>query len=182
VYFDSHPELFVKDGLMLHIAPEHGLGRKLSAQARQSGMRYRDGGITGIGEKHIDLLDLPMDDASVTLVYCCHVLNSLQDDRVAMNEVFRVLHPDGVAILQVPAFHQGSTTVETHGLAERMSTFGDEGIYRCYTNDDYEARLRAAGFQVKAFRADDVGDDLVQRFQLKREVLHLCRKPGGILA
>ena len=82
-------------------------------------------------------------------------------------------------ILQVPAFHEGLTTLETHSAEERVETFGDDGIYRCYTNDDYEARLRAAGFAVEAFRADEVADNLVQRYQLKREVLHLCRKRDG---
>jgi hypothetical protein len=151
VYLDSHPELFVEDGLMLHVAPEFGLGRTLSAQARRFGMRYRAGGISGVGDTYIDLLNLPFENSSVGLVYCCHVLNS----------------------------HQGLTTLESHNAAERMDTFGDDGIYRCYTNEDYEARLRAAGFAVKAFRADDVADNLVQRYQLKREVLHLCRKRDG---
>jgi len=132
-----------------------------------------------VGDRHIDLLDLPFADSSVSLVYCCHVLNSLQDDRAAMREVFRVLHPEGLAILQVPAFHQGVTTLETNSAQERMATFGDDGIYRCYTNDDYEARLRSTGFEVRAFRASDVAPGLVEYHQLKREVLHLCRKPHG---
>jgi SAM-dependent methyltransferase len=176
VFFDTHPELFFRGGLLLHVAPEPGLGQKLAERARESGMTYRCGGITGVGDQYVDLLSLPFDTDSISLVYCCHVLNALQEDTAAMREIHRVLHPEGVALLQVPAFYQGATTLETNGLEDRMAAFGDEGIYRCYTNADYEARLRVAGFEVRAFRASDVADDLVQRYQLKREILHVCRK------
>lgn len=181
VYFDTHPQLFLRDGILLHVAPELGLGRRLAHRAIHTGMHYRAGSITGTGEQYIDLLDLPFADASVALVYCCHVLNSLQDDLAAMREVFRVLRPDGSAILQVPAFHQGATTLETHSREERMAAFGDDGISRCYTNADYESRLQSVGFEVIAFRAGEVSDQLVAHLQLKREILHICRKPKSQL-
>ena len=146
---------------------------------RRVGLTYRAGSISGHGDQHIDLLDLPFDNHSIAAIYCCHVLNSLQDDRAAMREVARVLHPDGVAFLQVPAFYSGATTLETNSAAERMATFGDDGIYRCYTNDDYEGRLRETGFEVSAFRASDVTPGQVQYHQLKNEVMHICRHPRG---
>jgi SAM-dependent methyltransferase len=142
-------------------------------------MRYRDGDLSGVGQRHLNLLDLPIASGSIALVYCCHVLNCMADDYRAMHELYRVLDPDGLAILQVPAFHQGASTLETSSGAERMAIFGDNSIYRCYTNDDYEARLRSVGFEVNAFQASDVSNELVNYHQLKCEVLHLCRKPRG---
>lgn len=177
--YERRPQLFVDGGLLLHIAPEPGLGARLAGMARRHGMHYRSGDIRGVGEARLDILDLPLTDGSVHLFYCCHVLNALQDDRAAMREVFRVLHPDGVAILQVPAFHTGATTLETHGADERRAVFGDDGIYRIYTDADYRARLAATGFEVSVFSHDDLPASLVQRCQLKREFLHLCRKPQG---
>lgn len=174
-YFANHPELFAANGVFVHIAPEPGLGRRLGQFARRAGTCYRAGSITGQGDQYLDLLKLPFAAASVTAMYCCHVLNSMQEDRDAMREIKRVMHPQGIALLQVPAFYNGTTTIETHSIEERLRVFGDAGISRCYTNDDYEKRLRDAGFAVTAFRADELPQELVQRLALKHEVLHICR-------
>jgi len=139
-------------------------------------MTYRSGGITGSGEHYLDIRELPFDDGSVQLIYCCHVLNAMQEDRQAMGELFRVLDSRGTALLQVPAFHTGATTLETHSLEERLQVFHDEGIFRCYTDADYVARLQATGFAVQSFRAGDLAAKDVRRFSLKAEVLHVCRR------
>lgn len=179
MYFESSPELFVRGGLFVHIAPEPGLMRVLQRLTARAGMQYRWGGIAGIGEHRLDLLDLPFEDGTVDAMYCCHVLNSLQEDRAAMREVRRVMRPGGMALLQVPAFFAGATTLETNGSQERLAAFADEGIFRCYTNDDYEARLREAGFRVEAFRAATLAPDFVAKQALKQEVLHVCRPAEG---
>ena len=178
-YCAIHPEVFVAGGKLVHVAPEAGLGLQLSRWAEAAGMGYRSGDIRDPEERRLDILHLPFADGSVHLFYCCHVLNALQDDLAAMREVFRVLHPEGLAILQVPAFYGGATTLEARTPAERLSIFADELVYRNYTDADYRERLRAAGFLVTSFDACDLPADLVQRLQLKKEVVHLCRKPGA---
>lgn len=178
VYFDTHPDVFTRDGVFVHIAPEPGLKQMLQRKTERVGMQYRWGGITGVGEHRLDLLDLPFEDGTVDAMYCCHVLNCLQEDRAAMLEVRRVVRPGGVALLQVPAFFAGATTLETNGLQERLAAFADEGIFRCYTNEDYEARLRESGFHAEAFRASALVPVLVARQALKQEVLHVCRPVG----
>jgi hypothetical protein len=175
IYFDRHPGLFIRDGLLVHVAPEPGLGPWLRERAQKQGMRYRAGGISGTGETYLDLRQLPFADGGVDLVYCCHVLNSMDEDRDAMREVRRVLSPRGVAVLQVPAFEAGPNTVETSGPADRLRVFGDEGISRRYTNEDFMNRLRAAGFAVAEYRADSLTPAECERQQLKLEHLHACR-------
>jgi SAM-dependent methyltransferase len=174
-FFASHDSIWLPGGLLVHIAPEPALGRRLATLSRQHGMRYVAGGLNGVGPSRMDILALPFADQSVHLIYCCHVLNCLQDDRRAMSEVRRVLHPEGLAILQVPAFHLGDTTFETNGQADRMAAFGDDGIHRCYTDEDYQSRLRASGFQVDVFSACMLPATQVQKHELKRETMHLCR-------
>jgi hypothetical protein len=90
-----------------------------------------------------------------------------------------VLHPDGIALLQVPAFHPGQTTLETNSRDDRLRCFHDDGIYRCYTDADYVLRLSEAGFTVIHFRADDFSPEEIRRYSLKKEVLHVCVKPGA---
>ena len=174
-YFNEHPEIYRDGGTFVHIAAEAGLGPYLAGLAQHRGMRYRCGDVKGVGESHLDLLALPFADGSVHMLYACHVLNSLQEDRAAMREVRRVLHPDGVAILQVPAFCTADDTIETHGHEERMRAFADDGIYRCYTNADYEQRLQASGFTVECVRAASFPAEQVRKAALKQEILHACR-------
>jgi hypothetical protein len=176
LYFQANPSLFRVGGVLLHIAPEQELGLRLRQWAQRRAMEYRSGSISGTGQQHLDLRRLPSADGSIDLIYCCHVLNAMQEDREAMREVFRVLHLEGTAVLQVPAFHTGQTTLETSSREDRLRVFSDEGIYRCYTDADYIARLSEAGFFVSRFTARQCGPEQVRRSSLKSEVLHVCRK------
>lgn len=178
VFFARHQSLFRAGGLMVHVAPEPELRRRLRKRTAIEGMQYRSGAINGGGDQFLDILALPISVNSVDLFYCCHVLNALQDDRSAMREVLRVLHPQGTAVLQVPAYHCGASTLETHSRAERLRVFQDDGIYRCYTPQDYVDRLQETGFIVETFRASLLPASIVRRYALKDEVLHVCRKPG----
>ncbi len=162
--------------MLVHIAPEPELGKRLRLKSGLAGMTYRAGNISGTGEASLDIRSLPFADGEVGLIYCCHVLNCLQEDRVAMREVFRVLSDRGVALLQVPAYYKGTSTLETNTRDERLAAFSDEGIFRNYTGANYVERLESAGFEVTKFSANDLPEAAVRQFQLKREVLHVCRK------
>ena len=178
LYFLQHPGVFLPGGRIVHVAPEPELQKRLRRWAAAQQMEYRSGSISGQGDQFLDLLHLPFADASVHLLYCCHALNCLQEDRLAMAEVLRVLHPQGTALLQVPAYEPGARTIETTSRDERLAAFQDEGIYRCYTATDYIDRLQTTGFVVECFRSIDQPLALVSRYELKGEVLHVCTKPG----
>jgi SAM-dependent methyltransferase len=176
LYFRSHFQDFRRGGLLLHVAPEPELGRRLREWAAQNGMLYRPGSIAGTGDQHLDIRSLPFATGCVDLIYCCHVLNCMQEDCEAILELYRVLHPQGTALLQVPAFHTGDTTLETRSAEERLRAFHDDGIYRCYTDKDYVDRLSNGGFFVEHFRASSFSLAKIRRYSLKQEVLHVCAK------
>jgi ubiquinone/menaquinone biosynthesis C-methylase UbiE len=138
-------------------------------------MKYYSGSISGKGNQYLDLLALPYPDQSVDVIYCCHVLNSMPDDQAAMREVRRVLRPDGLALLQVPAFHTGKETLEAKSLEERIALFGDEGIFRAYTPLGYLERLNAAGLEAEVYLARSLSDRARTFHALHDEVLHICR-------
>ena len=50
------------------------------------------------------LTDLPFSDNSFDLVCAFDVIEHIEDDKKALNEVFRVLKPGGILFLTVPAF------------------------------------------------------------------------------
>lgn len=51
---------------------------------------------------NVDLQVLPFDDASYDFVFASHVLEHIPDDNKAIEEIRRVLKPNGIAILPVP--------------------------------------------------------------------------------
>jgi SAM-dependent methyltransferase len=176
LFFRARRHLFERGKQFLHVAPERELGRRLSEWCRAAGMGYRRGDVTGQGAEHLDLRNTGLPSGSVDLMYCCHVFNMIDDDRTALRETCRILHPAGLAVLQVPAFCTAATTVEASTPGERLTRFRDERMFRCYTEADFVARLEAAGFTVETFRATDCPPEQIERHQLKSELLHVCRK------
>lgn len=164
---------------LLHFAPEHGLTRKLRAQL---GDRYVTADLARTDvDRREDITHLSFEDDRFDVIYCSNVLEHVPDDTRAMRELFRVLEPGGIAIVQVPI--RGLVTHEDPSItdpAERNKHFGQADHVRYY-GEDIAERLRASGFEVTPFYMLDVlplqpGD--IERMNLdKRELIHACRKP-----
>lgn len=146
--FDGQPKRF------LHVAPEASLRTRLQ-------QRLGDGYISA------DLMDptamIKMDverngqpDNSFDAIYCSHVLEHVNDDRLAIREFFRICKPGGWAILLVPVTVE--KTVEDPSITdprERKRLFGQEDHVRRYGHD-YADRLREAGFDVTVTSPGDM--------------------------
>ena len=91
-----------------------------------------------------DATAMPFGDEAFDRVIAAEVLEHINDDQRAMNELARVLRPGGLAAITVPSF-----------LPERicwaLSTEYHEvpgGHVRIYTRAELEAKLRRAGFAI----------------------------------
>jgi SAM-dependent methyltransferase len=84
---------------MLHFAPEAFFRKMFSG--RFGSYETADLYMKGVNYK-ADLLNLPFKDASYDIVFASHVLEHIADDTKAIQEISRVLKPNGVAILPVP--------------------------------------------------------------------------------
>lgn len=178
LYFQCNPHVFRTGGLILHIAPEPGMQRQFRRWAHEHAMSYRVGDIDQRGDEHLDVCRLPFADGSVDVIYCCHVLNMVRDDRRAIAELFRVLAPRGTALLQVPCFYPGPGNKEAADSDEdRIREFNDSRMFRVYAEADYTLRLESAGFAVDRFLADSCPKPAAERLGLWHEVVHVCRKP-----
>ena len=83
---------------ILHVAPERCIQTRL-----QTGLHIKYLGIDRYDDdanaKQQDLTDLPYPKNAFDLVICNHVLEHIPDDRKAISEIARVLHPSGDAYI-----------------------------------------------------------------------------------
>jgi SAM-dependent methyltransferase len=140
--FDGRPKK------MLHIAPEPCLEHILK---NCLGDNY----ITAdLQNQHVmvqmDIMDIQYPDAYFDVIYCSHVLEHVPDDRRAMREFYRVLNPNGWAVLLVPLYHSLGKTLEDPSIVdpdERLRMFSQSDHVRKY-GPDFVDRLNNAGFDV----------------------------------
>jgi len=136
--FDGH------DKNMLHVAPEQAFEILLK---KQLGTRYLTADLHNPRAMvKMDITDIQYPDESFDVIYCSHVLGMVPDDKRALREFYRVLKPDGWAILLVPS--TADRTIEKSSVsdsAERSKIFGEN--LRLY-GPDVLKRLKEAGFKV----------------------------------
>ncbi|GAB4245815.1 MAG: hypothetical protein Tsb0034_24530 [Ekhidna sp.] len=116
----------------------------------------------------MDIHDIPLEDNSVDVIFCNHVLEHVADDKKALSEIRRVLRPGGWAILQIPFFHPiPDSTYEDASITdplEREKVFGQDDHVRLY-GKDYPERLANVGFKV-------VQDKMVTEIDPERVARH----------
>lgn len=95
---------------MLHVAPEPFFRAFFSQQFG----KYETADLHAEDVDHrVDLQSLPFADASYDVVFASHVLEHIPDDRKAIQEIRRILKPNGLAMLPVPLMSK--KTVEYDG-------------------------------------------------------------------
>ena len=100
------------------------------------------------GLNSLDLQAIDRDDANYDIVLCNHVLEHVQDDSKAFNEIIRVLKPNGFLQMTVPNPARISTT-EDWGFADPKL----HGHFRNY-GIDFIQKFNDANPSVKMFYVD----------------------------
>lgn len=133
--------------------------------------------------RRMDLTKADLPDGCKTLVWCSHVLEHIPDDRKALSEVFRVLVPGGMLILQVPI--GGDITYEDAAVvseADRLQSFMQEDHVRLYGRD-IKGRIEDSGFSCEMLSTTSLraADQTLYSLltPLYREVF-VCRKPDPV--
>jgi SAM-dependent methyltransferase len=163
---------------MLHVAPEPALAARLR---RLPDLNYLSADLFDPKAMvKMDITDIRYPEHSFDLIYCSHVLEHVSDDRKALSEFWRVLKPDGKAIILVPIL--GDKTFEDPSITdpvERERFYGQHDHVRSY-GIDITDRLKAAGFQVTIVQPQDLADDNeIRRMGLPpNEIIFLCQKPN----
>jgi SAM-dependent methyltransferase len=128
---------------VLHVAPEQTVTLWLVSLSSE----YLSVDLHHHAMRRMDLTNLELADGSKTLVWCSHVLQYISDDRKALSEIYRVLEPGGLLVLQVPI--EGDLTYECPDAKSDYDSFCEfsfEDSLRLY-GSDLKRRVEQVGFQ-----------------------------------
>jgi SAM-dependent methyltransferase len=144
---------------VLHFAPESYLIGFLNAHTK----RYVKGDFFAPGYHytsdtlHMDVQQIPFDSNTWDMVIANHVLEHVQNDHQALNEIFRVLKPGGIAILQVPLSLYMYETIEVSDESEDLNYEEITGQFdhkRLYGLDFFN-RLKRSNFEIEFWSDHD---------------------------
>ena len=162
-----------RGGRRLLFAPEPGMKMMLSRHVE---------GLEGVDIRRInelvvhieDIQRLSFADGSVDFFSCFHVVEHVPEDRRALGELARVLHPDGLAVFNVPMTFGRRESI-CFGRANPLANghWWDHG-------EDLADRLVEAGFSGVGYRfRDALGAERFERLRLQDEMIFLLRKPAA---
>lgn len=178
LYLQQKTNFFTAPNVVLHIAPEYCFIRKFK---RQRNLRYITADLVSPwADVKMDVQSIPFPDSSFDVVICNHVLEHVDSDAKAMQEICRVLKPGGYAILQVPIEMSLQTTLENpeYNTPELREKYYKQRDHLRLYGQDYAERLKNAGFEVTQDNfVHELSPELVKRYALpSEEILYICSK------
>jgi ubiquinone/menaquinone biosynthesis C-methylase UbiE len=157
LYLRSNTDIFSPNNhvRLLHIAPEPCFAQLFRSCDNifyvSSDLNPRNRGASPTNPiTPADLTALPFTDEVFDVVICSHVLEHIPFDDDAMDELHRVLKPNGLAILDVP-LSKDDTTYEDWSLTtpqQRTAAFGQYDHVRLY-GQDFFTKLAHAGIEAQ---------------------------------
>jgi len=177
-YLQNETTFFTDRLSVLHMAPEQCFLKRFR---KLKNLKYVTADLySPIADVKADICNLPFDDNSFDVVFCNHVLEHIPDDTKAMQELYRVLKPNGMGIFQIPQDLSREKTFEDNSITdkkERAKIFGQYDHVRIYGRDYFD-KLRSIGFEVNEIDyTKKIAPEKLERFCLmKSEILPVCFK------
>ena len=177
-YLKKNTFFFTKKIKVLHFAPELCFVNRFK---RLKNLDY----ITADLESpwamiKMDIHNIKFNNNTFDVIFCNHVMEHVKDDLQSMREIYRVLKPNGWAIIQSPQNWDLETTYEDKSIInprEREKHFGQADHLRIYGRD-YGKRLASVGFNVEE---NNLVINLDKKTLIKNcfspnEIIYVCRK------
>ncbi|MBP1225879.1 class I SAM-dependent methyltransferase [Flavobacterium sp. 1355] len=178
LYLNDQTDFFTAPKKVLHFAPEQAFYKRFR---KQKNLDYTTTDLLSpLADVKADICNLPFKDNEYDVILCNHVLEHIPDDTKAMQELFRVLKPGGMAILQIPQDLSREVTFADDSITdqkERAKIFGQYDHVRVYGRDYFD-KLRSIGFIViEEDYTNKISPELVEKYCLaKGEIIPLCFK------
>lgn len=180
LYLQNETDFFTSENKqeVLHFAPEQEFYKRFK---KQSNLEYTTTDLLSpLADVKADICNLPFENNSFDIIFCNHVLEHIPDDTKAIQELFRVMKPNGWGIFQIPQDLSREKTFEDNTITdkkERAKIFGQYDHVRVYGRDYFD-KLRSVGFKVEEVDyTSKLLPELVEKYCLaKGEILPVVRK------
>ncbi len=178
LYLKNETDFFSKELKVLHFAPEQAFYSRFK---KQKNLDYTTTDLESpLADVKADICNLPFENDAYDVILCNHVLEHIPDDTNAMQELYRVLKPGGMAILQIPKDLSREKTFEDNSITdkkERAKIFGQYDHVRVYGRDYFD-KLRTIGFKVdEVDYTAKLSKEEVEKYCLaKGEIIPVCYK------
>ena len=136
----------LKDKRILIFAPEKSVCNWLD----RNNVTYTTADLYRPSDIKIDIQDTGLEDGSYDIIICNHVLEHVDNYSKALEELKRIISPEGFIIMSFPVdnsldkVHEDSTVTTPEG---RIREFGQYDHLRVFGNDS-KAMLQSFGFEV----------------------------------
>jgi len=173
LYLKNETNFFSANLKVLHFAPEQAFYKRFRML---SNLEYTTTDLNSpLADVKADICNLPFKDHEFDVILCNHVLEHIPDDTKAMQELYRILKPNGWGVFQIPQDLSREKTFEDHTITdriERAKIFGQYDHVRVYGRDYFD-KLRTIGFKVEEV-------DYTSKLS-KEEVTKFCLAKGEII-
>lgn len=149
-------EDYMKDQItVLDFSPSRSLFRKWK---KIKNINYTASDLSGdfISDVKFDITKISQANETYNLIICYHILEHVIEDSKAIQELYRVLKPNGTILIQTP-FKDGEI-YEDYSItseSERLIHFGQEDHVRFYSINGLKERLEKSGFSVDVKHFDE---------------------------
>lgn len=177
LFLQKETQFFNKPLKVLHIAPELCF---IDSMNKLPNLEYITGDIESpLAKVKMDVHQIPFEANTFDVVFCNHVMEHVEDDILACQEINRVLKNTGWGIIQSPVYDLPST-IEDKSITDpamREKLFGQRDHVRKYGND-YASRLSQSGLKVSENHfVKSLSKEVVSKYALpKDEVIFFCEK------
>jgi SAM-dependent methyltransferase len=147
----------IKDHLdnkvVLHFSPSRSIKEAVSRKTNTT--RYLTTDYEGEfdTEFHFDIENIDLEDKSIDVIICYHVLEHIINDGKALSELYRILKPGGSCYIQTP--FKEDDIYEDFSITdpkERIIHFGQDDHVRIYSPEGLKQRITQAGFNAEIIK------------------------------
>jgi SAM-dependent methyltransferase len=179
LYLQNETDFFTAQKKVLHFAPEQSFYKRFK---RMPNLDYTTTDLNSpLADVKADICHLPFQENAFDIIFCNHVLEHIPNDTKAMQELYRVLKPNGFGVFQIPQDLNREKTFEDNSITdkkERAKIFGQYDHVRIYGRDYFD-KLRSVGFKVEEVDyTNKLSEDDIFKYCLQKgEIIPVVYKP-----
>ncbi len=158
-------------GKLLHFSPSRSLYRNLK-KIKSIDYYSSDFENEFLADYKFDITNINQESEKFDTIICYHILEHIIDDHKAMDELYRVLKPNGKIYIQTP-FKEGAIYEDFSIVLpeDRLKHFGQDDHVRVYSVEGLTNRLENAGFNVSVKSFNNLDNNLYFGFKSPETVL-----------